>query len=247
MSEELGTTMEQPNEVQSTEPIVEQTTTESEVTTPEATTEPVVADAADYSWVPAKFLVDGEPDFQGLAKAHRALEKKIGSKGAMAPESIDEYTYTSKAFDFDDELLGAMKAEAMSKGISKDQYEWMMSKYEDELISTAPTAERAQEYLQKAWGNDFEKNSMYARRAYEVYVPSDIPVDAIGNNPYVIDILARIGAELDEDSSPRVSTRPQPDTQEVISSLIKDPNYYNSNKEGEALRERVSAYYASKR
>lgn len=194
--------------------------------TPEPT-EPVKEEVTpvDYSWVPPKFLKDGNPDWESLTKSYTALEKKLGSKGALAPDSIDAYDYQAKV-----EISPEFKEKALKEGkLSPEQYKWVASQYEQLLDIATPTAEKAEAVLRERWGDEFEVKAQRAIRAYEVFVPSNISIEEIGNNPIILDILAQVGSELAEDTSPRkpgavkVGT-----TKEDIFKIMNEKDYYRS-------------------
>lgn len=198
-------------------------------------------DGEDLSWVPAKFLRDGKPDFQNLAKSYQSLEKKIGQKGNFAPESIEAYEYTPKSITLDEEANKAFKEDALQAGLTPKQYQWALEQYEKAYEQTTDTPEKAKAYLEKQWGKDYEKNVQQAIKAFETYVPSHIPIEVIGNNPFVIDILSRIGGELGEDVTPvRSSAGATGQSKEDITKLMGEPDYWKNAKK----QAQVSEWYA---
>lgn len=224
------------------EPQVDVTADQS---TPVADTTALKAPAAkDYSFVPSKFLKDGEPDFEQMAKSYVNLEKKIGKKGTFAPDSADEYQYTPTSIQLDDQTSTAFKEEAHKMGISKQQYEWMMTKYEEAYTQTSETPEKAEGALKQMWGDNFDTNIRLASKAMDYYIPSDIPIEAIGNNPYVIAILARIGSEMQEDTTPSASSSAAVGvTHDDIKAIMKSPDYWKDK----AKQKQVSDWYAKNR
>lgn len=211
------------------------TTNNTPEPTPEVKQE--VKEPVDYSWVPAKFLKDGEPDWQSMSKSYTALEKKLGSKGAMAPDTIDAYDYQAKV-----EISPEFKEKALKEGkLSAEQYKWVASQYEQLLDIATPTAEKAEAVLRERWGDEFESKAMRAMKAYEVFVPSHISIEEIGNNPIILDILAQVGTELGEDTSPRKPAAAQVGTtKEDIFKLMNEKDYYR-NKDKQNL---VAEWYA---
>lgn len=246
---------------QSSAPATETTTTAATVLTPQSqsaapatsaekpadTTAKVdapaedIGDVEDLSWVPAKFLRDGKPDFQNLAKSYQSLEKKIGTKGNFAPESVDAYEYTPKSIMLDDESNKAFKEDALKAGLTPTQYQWALEQYEKAYEQTTDTPEKAKAYLEKQWGKDYDKNVQQAIKAFETYVPSHIPIEVIGNNPFVIDILSRIGSELGEDVMPvRSSAGAVGQSKDDITKLMNEPDYWKNAKK----QAQVSEWYA---
>lgn len=227
-------------------PINQNPTTEAVDTTPE-TKDSQVDSEDNYDWVPKKYMRDGKPDFQAMEKARANLEKKLSQKGiSLAPETPDEYTFepTDPGLEYDPETSAAFKNEALKMGLTVDQYQFIMQKYEQEVGQYMYTAERAAAELKTAWGDDFAQNLQYANRAFEEYVPSDVSINEIGNNPAVLKILARIGAELGEDSAPARSTsRGVSHTQEDIERLMASPEYGMA---GSEARQTVDAWFKKK-
>lgn len=181
-----------------------------------------------YDWVPKKFLTkDGTPDFQAMSKSYLALEKRQGSK-SFAPETIDDYTFEGK-MTYDEETTKAFKEKAQKAGLSTEQYKWVMGEYEEMLNQVSYTPERAESALKEAWGDSYTKNMQNAIRAYELYVPSNISIEEIGNNPAVIAILARVGADLSEDTTPAKSSQASTVVSKgEILKIMKEPDYYRN-------------------
>lgn len=194
-----------------------------------------------YEWVPKKYMRDGKPDFQAIEKARANLEKKLSQKGvAIAPETPDAYAYELTSLPVDEEASNAFKQEALQAGLSVEQYEFIMKKYEDNVGQFVHTAEKAERTLKEAWGNEYAQNMAYANRAFEEYVPSDVSLDEIGNNPAIIKILARIGAELGEDTAPARSSVGSNYTQADIEKLMSSPEYGMA---GSEARQTVDAWF----
>lgn len=200
------------------------------------------AEQKDYSWVPAKFLRGGTPDFEAMTKSYTSLEKKIGQKGSFAPESIDDYEYEPQHIQLDPESNKAFKQFAKDAGLSTAQYAAVLEQYEQAVTQVAETPEKAKVHLEQAWGNDFEKHAANARLAYETYVPSDIPIEAIGNNPYLLRVLANIGAELREDPMPSTGQKGSSGGTSLadIQKLMGEKDYFKNDKKQTI----VSEWYA---
>lgn len=178
-------------------------TTVETTAAPETTTE-VKQEAQDWSKiVPAKFLKDGNPDWENFAKSYTNLEKKLGSKPNTPPSSIDEYDYKPQAYEVDDEAFTSFREEALSKGLSKDQFKWAMERFEQAIQPMLINPDKTEEALKEAWGKDYKNNLGSARKAFDEFAPSDLSMeDPIFNHPSVLKLLARIGSELGEDSVP---------------------------------------------
>ncbi len=230
----------QPAEEQTTE--VSQDVSESTQQSTEQPTEQ--ATEQNYDYVPKKFLVDGKPDFENLSKSYQALEKKLGAKGSFAPETVDEYAYTPSNIEIDPEKSTAFKTAALEAGLSAKQYEFVMSQYEQEINAIMGSPEASEATLKADWGNQYQGNLSAARKAFDVYAPSDVSIeDPIFSHPAVLKVLARMGADLSEDNTPpkgggSTSTM----SQEKVDALMASPDYYdNLDKQAQ-----VSAWFAKK-
>lgn len=218
------------NETTNTEEVVDQ----SEVVEP---VEKETATEEDYSWVPKKFIKNGEPDLQGLAKSYQSLEKRMGSK-SLASDSIEDYVFNASGnFTYDPEVSNAFKTEAQKMGLSPEQYAWAMEKYEASVSGSIVTADVAEKDLRSTWGKNFDANLNAARAAWDTFAPSDMDINEVGNNTAVLKLLARIGAELGEDKpSNRGATRPTAMSEEQINEIIKSKDYRTDLKKQEIVR-----------
>lgn len=219
------------------------------VAAPVTTAEPVAPVATaeetdEYSWLPPKFKLDGKPDFQKLATSYTALEKKISAKAGVAPESTDDYVYEPKHYQSSEEETTAFKETAKKLNLSAAQYAGLSEFYDQAMERTADSPAKTKAYLEEHWGTDFERNTQLAIRAFDAYAPSHIPIEAIGNNPFVIDLLARFGAELGEDAVPSARTTNARMTRDDVKALMAKPEYKKPGKEGDALRSEVETWYA---
>ncbi|PAW13944.1 hypothetical protein CKJ89_27720, partial [Klebsiella pneumoniae] len=172
-------------------------------------------------WIPEKYRVMGEGgklDIEGsarkLADAHTSLEKRLGSVGTP-PKTADDYAPEVKAegfnweeFKADPRMQSFMKS-AHGKGITNDQMSFIISEYAQiapSLVNGAAEldAESATTQLREVWKTDaeFNKNIGLAFRAFNSLTDEGDRgrIDEIGNNPMVIRMLAKIGAEMQEDA-----------------------------------------------
>jgi len=204
----------------------------------------IESEAPDYSWVPKKFLKDGEPDLQALSRSYQALEKRLGSR-SLAPESVDDYVFESKnGYTYDADLSNSFKQEALEAGLSAEQYAFIMNKYEESIAQSQPSADQAAEVLKASWGRNFDNNLQAARRAWDEFAPSDADIDEVGNNPVVLKILARIGMELGEDKpTAKGASRPSAMTEEQINELIRKKDYKHDLKAQEVVRKWYEAKF----
>lgn len=189
-------------------PIAAETT---QAATPAATETSTETTEAKQFVVPAKFLKeDGTPDYERLSKSYTELEKKISKKGNIPAASADEYAYDfGEGFSVDETATNDFKAQALSKGFTKDQYAFIMEQYKSTLDKMTWSTDKTEATLKADWGQDFDVNAKAARAGFDQFAPSDAnPHDPVWNHPQVMKLLARMGAELGEDSlaGPKVTT-----------------------------------------
>ncbi|BCZ40517.1 TPA: hypothetical protein K8N54_000735 [Serratia marcescens] len=207
-------------------------------------------------WVPEKFRVmgeDGKLNIEGsarkLAESYTHLEKQRGT--SAAPKTVDEYAPTVEVegfkwdeFKADPEMQGFLKA-AHAKGITNDQMGFILGEYMNRAPALVGGAaeldeEAAATALRETWKTDaeFKKNLGLAHRAFmSLADPTDKgKMNEIGNNPMVIRMLAKIGAEMGEDVP--VPGDINPEEQQAIRDLMKSEAYTNTK---HADHERVSA------
>jgi len=208
-------------------------------------------------WLPEKYRVmgdDGKLNIEGSARklvdAHSSLEKRLGSVGT-APKTADEYApkvevegFNWEDFKSDPRMQGFMKT-AHAKGITNDQMSFIIGEYAQrapELVTGAAAldSEAASTQLRETWKTDaeFNQNIGLAFRAFNSLADESDRgrIDEIGNNPMVIRMLAKIGAEMQEDAPAGGEVNPA--EQQSIRELMKSPAYMDSK---HADHERVSA------
>ncbi|WP_407084797.1 hypothetical protein [Pluralibacter gergoviae] len=212
-------------------------------------------------WLPEKYRVmgaDGKVDIAGsarkLADAHTSLEKRLGSVGTP-PKTADDYTPDVKVegfnwdeFKADPRMQSFMKT-AHSKGITNDQMSFILGEYAQrapELANGAAEldAESASASLREVWKTDaeFKQNISLAYRAFNSLAATGDDIDAIGNNPMVIRMLAKIGAEMQEDAPAGGDINLA--EQQSIRDLMKSEAYMNpKHTDHERVSAQVKAYY----
>ena len=187
--------------------------------------------------VPAKFLnEDGTPNIEKLAKSYQTLEKKLGSKPNIPAGSIDDYTIDmpkDSSLVVDEEAAAAFKAEALKLGFTAEQYRFVTDQYFSRMESTTWTPAKAKDALTEDWGGNFDHNVMAARRAFDEFAPSDANInDPVFNHPAILKLMARMGAELNEDGAPpKAGASAKASIQDEIDALRKDPDYYTPAKQ----------------
>ncbi|SMG60167.1 hypothetical protein [Cedecea sp. NFIX57] len=206
-------------------------------------------------WLPEKYRVSGEDgalnveqSARKLAEAHVALEKRMGGVGT-APKTADEYSPAVEVDGFKwDEFKAAPETQsflkaAHAKGITNDQMGFILGEYvkNAQQIATGSAeldAEAATTALRETWKTDseFKQNIGLAYRAFNSLAEQGDDINVIGNNPMVIRMLAKIGAEMQEDAP--AGGEINPSEQQSIRELMKSPAYMDSK---HADHERVSA------
>ena len=214
-------------------------------------------------WLPEKYRVmgeDGKLNIEGsarkLADAHTSLEKRLGSVGTP-PKTADEYEpkvevegFNWEEFKADPRMQGFMKT-AHAKGITNDQMSFILGEYAQrapELVGGAAEldSEAASTQLREVWKTDaeFNKNIGLAFRAFNSLADDADKgrIDEIGNNPMVIRMLAKVGAEMQEDAPAGGDVNLE--EQQTIRDLMKSPAYMDpKHADHERVSATVKAYY----
>lgn len=214
-------------------------------------------------WLPEKYRVmgdDGKLNVEGsarkLADAYSHLEKRMGS-GDTPPKTADEYApkvevegFKWDEFKADPRMQSFMKS-AHAKGITNDQMGFILGEYAQlapELVNGAAAldSEAAATQLRETWKTDaeFNKNIGLAFRAFNSLADDSDKrrMDEIGNNPMVIRMLAKIGAEMQEDAPAGGDVNLE--EQQSIRDLMKSPAYMDpKHADHENVSARVRAYY----
>lgn len=183
--------------------------------------------AGAFDWIPEKHRVtkeDGSFDLEAssrkVAEAHSHLEKRFGS-GDLPPKTPEEYApkVGIEGFNFDefkaDPAMQTFLKGAHAKGMSNDQLGFAL----EQFISVAPSlvegstqlnAEQCTAALSEVWTKPEEASANYAHafKATSAFASKigvtfeDIEKAGLGDNPLFIRIMAAIGPELGEDTSP---------------------------------------------
>lgn len=214
-------------------------------------------------WLPEKYRVvgdDGKLNIEGsarkLADAHTSLEKRLGSVGTP-PKTADEYEpkvevegFNWEEFKADPRMQSFMKT-AHAKGITNEQMSFIIGEYAQrapELVNGAAEldADSATTQLREVWKTDaeFKKNIGLAYRAFNQLADDADKgrMDEIGNNPMVIRMLAKVGAEMQEDAP--VGGEVNLAEQQTIRDLMKSPAYMDpKHADHELVSAKVKAFY----
>ena len=212
--------------------------------------------------IPEKYQVkkeDGSLDIEAsslkLSEAYSHLEKRMGS-GDLPPRSADEYQLNLpdafKDTDFSgDQLLSQFKQDALAKGFTQEQFDFVMGKYFEiapGLMSGAKqlSLDDCVADLKTEWKTDkrYEAEMQQAQNAARAFGDKDAEglMQDYGSDPRFVRLLNRVGAELKEDSSfgPDVSWS----RGESVESLMTSEAYNNAKHPDHAkVSAQVSAYH----
>lgn len=212
-------------------------------------------------WLPEKFRVVGddgklsiESSARKLAESYAHLEGRMGS-GDAPPKTAEDYApkievegFKWDEFKADPGTQSFLKA-AHTKGITNDQMSFILGEYvkNAQQIATGSAeldAEAATTSLREVWKTDadFNKNLGMAYRAFTQLAEQGDDINAIGNNPMVIRMLAKAGAEMQEDvpAGGEVNLAEQ----QTIRDLMKSPAYMDlKHADHERVSAQVKAFY----
>lgn len=121
--------------------------------------------------------------------------------------------------NYDENVLAEFKKQAFEAGVPKQAAEKIFQWYDSieaqrqEAYAEARKAEleKASEGLKESWGDKYEENSQYVRKAYEAFIPPEIASKldepgpdgvALGNSPWFMELMLRVGKEVAGDSLP---------------------------------------------
>ena len=196
-------------------------------------------------------------DVESLAKTVVHQQKVLGSRIPIPktdeekselysklgrPETSDLYEVNvpdSHKSYFQEDDLKQFKSVAHQIGLNNEQVNAIMDyqmKAIDNQLSTEPSKvavqrEETENSLKKEWGYEYDKNVRAAQRALDVYGDDEIRQlmnTEAGNNPAVVKMFARLGAEVTEDMAKNtqhntLATSPL-DAQAEIDAIFSNPS-----------------------
>lgn len=220
-------------------------------------------------FIPEKYRVakeDGSLDLEAssrkLAEAYGHAEKRIGS-GDVPPKTAEEYAVTipdafKEAFDpKTDEGFKAFAGKMHGLNLTQSQLDGVMESYFElapKLVAGAQVldADAATAELKKTWATDadFERNVRNAFVGTNALAQKaglsvdEIMASPLGNDPKFLKLMAAIGPEFKEDSSPGGG---QQFSQEDINSLMMSEAYTNpKHKDHAQTSAKIKAYFERK-
>ena len=229
-----------------------------------------------FDWLPEKYRVakdGGEIDLEASAKkvaeGYAHLSQRLGA-GDVPPKSPDEYApkVEAEGFNWDefkaDPRMQSFLKGAHAKGVTNDQLSFILGEYADiapTLVegSRALTAEDCNAALAQVWKTPAEQTEgvRHAYRAAETFASKigltydDIEAAGLGNNPLFIRLMAAIGPELGEDSSPNTSGMSSGMSDEDFNTQTADlrnqlAQMPVSDKRRPAVQQKLDALYAKR-
>lgn len=183
-----------------------------------ATTVPASAPADPLAWLPEKFRVNGadgkfdlDASSRKLADSYTNLEKH---RGTGAPAKPEDYTFEVpeqyKEISFDHEANKAFRQRAHAKGLSQEQFDWVMGEYFEMVPAVLDgaakySADQARGELQKVWKTqpEFDSGMSAAERAVSL-MPPELQAkvkEKYGTDPVFWEFAAQWGKESREDRS----------------------------------------------
>lgn len=184
--------------------------------------------------------VDVEASFRKTEEARAALEARMGT-GDVRPKTVDEYKLVvpdnlkALAATLPEEGVKAFQAKAFAQGFTQKQYEFAVAEFLDQatVMVTAGRSidsKSAVAELKATWPveADFNSNVERANNAIRGYGGDDAAgiFKDYGNDPRIVRMMAKIGAEMGEDRAPNMA---QPSTGAVdIQALMRSEAYTNA-------------------
>jgi hypothetical protein len=209
--------------------------------------------------IPDKYVVkagdkvDIEASAKKLAEGYQALAKRLGT-GELPPATPDEYaptlpeTIKLDALKADPAYQGFLKA-AHAKGINNAQLGFVIEEYAKREAANAPNPERAARELQQVWSEpgEWQTNARHAFKAISTFGVdlSDAEKAALDSNPVALRVLARVGAQLGEDSAPILDGTDAAQTwDQQVAELRSHPAHNDrSHPEHKLVLDKITALY----
>jgi hypothetical protein len=224
--------------------------------------------ADPHAWLPEKLRVFGEDgktlnledSAKKMGEAYAHLEKRFGS-GDVPPKSVDDYKVTvpealADKITADDlakhpgfkEFLG----KAHAAGLTQAQFDvvtadFLQRSVQQQAGSAALDAQACTDALKAEWKSDadFNKGVQQAYKAAAAYGDVDKLMAKYGNDPDFIRVMAKVGAELGEDTGAPAAAggMSEPD----VESLQKSEAYWKPSHPDHAKTvQKVQQFYAAR-
>lgn len=227
--------------------------------------------AAGSPWgvIPEKFQVkneDGTPNLEASwskVEEHRAhLERRLGA-GDLPPKAATDYKVTvpeayAEAINADElaksERFVEFRDEMHKAGLSQSQFDQVVGKMIDYSMKlqqgmAALSEQECMTSLLEAYGSEAARTTalQQAYRAAKAYGDVDKVLAKYGNDPDVIQLLAKAGKELSEDAPAQGATGGGALDDAAVESLQKSPAYWQQNHpDHAATKAKVDAHFRAK-
>ena len=216
--------------------------------------------------IPEKYQVkkeDGSLDIEAsslkLAEAYGHLEKRMGS-GDVPPKNADDYQIAvpdALQGQWDpktDPLMADFLKDAHAQGLTQKQVDMVMGKYfalAPQLVEGGKqvSADECVADLKKEWTTDeqYKAEVGKALKAAQAFGDKDAQaiIDQYGNDPRIIRLLARVGAEIGEDSA--INPSGQLPGGQTVEQMMMSEAYSNPKHADHArVSAQVQAYFDAK-
>ncbi|MBI2798966.1 MAG: hypothetical protein HYX63_01565 [Gammaproteobacteria bacterium] len=207
-------------------------------------------------WDPEKktLRVDERGLPAGLIKGHSELEKRFGAVPGK-PEDFKIELEKDENLGLDETKTATFAKQSHEWGLTNKQFNSIVRAYVKDVneLRTGDMqmkADAALASLSKYYGSDTARGTaiQHALRAINSVGDDDekAAIASFGNNPYVIRILAKLGAQMKEDSAPNDA---QIAADSDIETLMKDRKsaYWNPKAAGhEAAVAKVTRYHEAR-
>lgn len=205
------------------------------------------------------FKEDGTFDFEATAlkseEARAALEKKLGT-GEVAPATVDEYKVADIGDMSADEImkdpiaksfLARAHAKSMTNAQVQDVLEFAMQEWLPAVLDSGEQyqLDQCEASLRETWNTDesYKANTAGAYKAFMAFAdPADKDqMDAIGNHPVVVRLLANVAKEMREDTGANAGALGQSSD---VAALMASEAYTNpKHPEHAAVSAKIRSHY----
>lgn len=224
-----------------------------------------------FGVIPEKFRVkndDGTPNLEASwlkVEEHRAnLERRMGA-GEAPPKTAADYK-----IELPEKIAEALGADGLKQlgesevfkgftdrlhglGLNQKQYAAVVTEMIERGMALrqgneALDTQAAVTELQKDWADQatYDKNVQAAYRAASTFGDVNKLMGKYGNDPDFIRVMAKVGAELSEDTAANGASGSAASDAEV-EALTKEPAYWNPNDPKHAeIKGKVERHYAAK-
>jgi hypothetical protein len=185
--------------------------------------------------IPKEFYDGDTLNEQAFLKDYHNKVKLAGKKGIVVPENVDGYSLDeSEVFkdilkEVDPEAMGRTKEWALEHKLTSEQYVAAMEYWHADTARINALASQAPDVctkaLKEAWGDSYDDNLAMAGVALREF-GEGIDRAGVTDNAPVIQLLANIGKELQEDSPSGRNKVEGLLTEEELDTIISDPDYY---------------------